>query len=221
MVTDRSTGQVTLIGGMEYLPKTKGSGGPTLAILWSWQASTSSWQRIVLPSSGTSIAHIRHRGLSENGTAVGGENGSTAAVWMPGPSGYSEILLNGQAANGISSDASLIVGFDKPSTGSRAVYWIPSGSGWGSAIVFNGGCAVAKDVAWPSGRVILNNCLFGNVPFEGFIDPPYGTSSPQHLGGLGPRNNLAFAAGISPSGGYVAGYGTQSTKNVGVYWRLF
>jgi hypothetical protein len=204
---------------MEYAAM--GRASFTLAVLWSWQAATGSWQRIVLPSDSTSIAHIRHRGLSDNGTAVGGENGGTAAVWTPGPNGYSEFLLNGTAANGIASDASMIVGFDKPRTGSRAVYWIPSGSGWGSAVVFNGGCAVAKDVAWPSGRVLLQQCLFGNIPFEGFIDPPYATSSPQKLGGLGPKNNLAFASGISPSGRYVAGYGTQSTKNVGTYWRLF
>ena len=221
IASDPVTGQVTLIGGAEYLPLSHGSCGDN-AVIWSWQSSTSTWQRIVLPKNGVcGAAGLRPRGLSANGTAVGAIS-NNAAVWTPnGSGGYTLTFLNGTYADGINANASMIVGEDagRAKGSSAALYWVPSGSGWSQAFQFPGGCIASRDIANVSNRATLNGCLFGsnNVSYAAFIDPPYTT--PMKLGGVGGHNNN-FVGAISPSGAYMVGYGsTSGGVQVGVYWK--
>ena len=219
MVVDPATGQVTLAGGTETLPTVKGA-ACTNAVIWSWQASTGTWQRTVLPKTGGCSALIRARGLSANGTAVGSMNG-IAVVWTPdGSGGYSITQLDAKYANGIDAAASIIVGETSIAHGSStAVYWTASGSGWGSAITLPGGCISSRDIADVSHRLTLNDCPFGSgsVNYAAYLDPPYTT--PIKLGGVGGHNNN-FVGGISPSGQYMVGYNyTSGNVQVGVYWK--
>jgi hypothetical protein len=219
MLTDPVTGQVTLLGGLETFPSS-GSCAGSNALIWTWQASTGTWLRTVLPKNGACQAVIRPRGLSANGTAVGSVGG-VAAVWTPnGSGGYTLTLLDGNYANGINGDASVIVG-EKSSgahNSSAAVYWVASGGGWGTAVAFPGGCTASRDIADVSGRATLNDCPFGsnNLTYAAFIDAPYTT--PMKLGGVGGHNNN-FISGASPSGQYMVGHGyTSGNVQVGVYW---
>jgi hypothetical protein len=217
MVTDPITGQVTMLGGGETLPAVNGCAS-TYPVIWSWQASTSTWKRTVLPKNGACQAGIRPRGLSANGTAVGSVGG-VAAVWTPnGSGGYTLTLLDGSYANGINANASIIVGERDVHNSSTAIYWVASGGGWGRSIAFPGGCSSSRDVADVSGRVTLNNCPFGSssLTYAAFMDAPY--TSPMKLGGVGGHNNN-FISAASPSGRYMAGYGfTSGNAQVGVYW---
>lgn len=217
MVTDPVTGQPTLLGGAEAFPSLKGC-AVTDAVIWSWQASTSSWQRTALPGNGSCTASVAPRGLSANGTAVG-TVGSSAAVWTPnGSGGYTLTLLDARFAWGIDSDASMIVGASSAKS-SAAVYWLPSGGTWGQAIGFAGGCGSSRDIADASRRVTLNGCPFGSssLTYAAFMDPPYTT--PMKLGGVGGHNNN-FIGGVSPSGQYMVGNGvTSGSVQVGVYWK--
>jgi len=218
LITDPVTGQPTLIGGFEKLGVTKGAACSN-AIIWSWQASSGVWQRNVLPKAGGCQAGIRARGLSANGTAVG-STGSLAAVWTPdGAGGYTLTqLTDGKYANGINSDASIIVGETAPQH-SIAVYWRASGGGWGSAAPLAASCTASRDVADVSGRATLNNCSFPgtSLVYASYIDPPYTTVI--RLGGVGGHNNN-YVGALSPSGNYMVGYGvTSGNVQVGVYWR--
>lgn len=219
MVTDPTTGRVTLLGGIEAFPSSHGC-AVSSPVIWSWDASSNTWQRHPLPTNGSCTAAIRPRGLSANGTAVGSV-GSVAAVWTPdGTGGYTLTLLDGSYANGIDGAASMIVG-EKPVTrsSSTAVYWLPSASGWGSATPFAGGCTSSRDIADASGRITMNNCPFGgnSLLYAAFMDSPYTT--PMKLGGVGGHNNN-FIGGISPGGAYMVGYGyTTGGVQVGVYWQ--
>jgi hypothetical protein len=219
MVTDAVTGQPTLLGGLETF-KQAGNCAGSNAIIWSWQASTSTWQRIVLPKNGACQAAIRPRGLSANGIAVGAVN-STAAVWTPnGSGGYTLTLLDGAYANGIDGNASMIAGEKNTSrSAAAAVYWVASGGVWGNAIPFAGGCTSSRDIADASGRVTLNNCPFPgtSVTYASYMDAPY--TAPIKLGGVGGHNNN-FVGGISASGNYMVGNGfTSGNVQVGVYWK--
>jgi len=219
LIADPVTGQVTMIGGFETLPTTKGAACSN-AVIWTWQAATSTWQRILLPKNGACQSAIRPRGLSANGVGVGGADG--AAVWRPdGSGGYTLTLLAGGIyANGINGDASMIVGETASAHGtSSAIYWTSSAAGWGSAVQFIGGCMSSRDIADASGRATLNNCPFPgtSVTYASYIDPPYTTIT--KLGGVGGHNNN-FVGGISPSGNYMVGYGvTSGGVQVGAYWR--
>lgn len=219
LITDPVTGQVTLIGGFETVPGAKTS--CTNALIWSWQASTNGWQRIVLPSNGGCAALVKARGLSANGTAVGG-TGNAAAVWTPdGSGGYTLTeLTDGWLANGINADASMIVGQSISGHPLRsAVYWRRSAGGWGSAIPFVGGCTDGRDISDVSGRVTLLDCVFpgSSAKYASYMDAPYTTAT--KLGGVGGHDNN-FVGGISPSGNYMVGYGfTSGNVQVGVYWR--
>jgi hypothetical protein len=219
MVTDPGTGQVTLVGGIENLPSVGGCPVAT-AVLWSWQGSPGTWQRIVLPKNGACQSEIRPRGLSANGTVVG-RVGGIAAVWTPNASGaYTLTLLDADYANGIDGGASMIVGEKSAPHGraSFAVYWRSSAGGWGNALSFPGGCVASRDIADASGRATLLDCPFGSnsQTYAGFIDPPYTT--PMKLGGVGGHNNN-FVGAISPSGRYMVGNGyTSGGVQVGVYW---
>ena len=216
--TDPVTGQVTLLGGLETYAQSGNCAGSN-AIIWSWQASTGTWQRTVLPKNGACQAAIRPRGLSANGTAVG-TAGGTAAVWTPnGSGGYTLTLLDASYANGIDAGASMIVGeMNVTHSTAAAVYWVASGGGWGHATQFAGGCSSSRDIADVSGRVTLNNCPFPgtSVTYASYMDAPY--ASPIRLGGVGGHNNN-FVGGISPSGRYLVGNGvTSGSVQVGVYW---
>ena len=218
LVTDPVTGQVTMLGGAEGFPTVHGC-PPSNPIIWTWQAATQTWQRIVLPKNGECIATIWPRGLSANGTAVG-RVGSSAAVWTPdGSGGYTLTLLAKGYGYGINHDATIITGAKNLNTSQLiAVYWPASGSGWGSAVQFAGGCGSSRDIADVSGRVTLNDCPFGgtSILYAAYMDPPY--ASPIKLGGVG-GHNTDFVGGISPSGQYIVGNASTSNGQVGVYWR--
>ena len=219
MVTDPSTGQPTLLGGSEGLAQS-GKCAASNPIIWSWQAATSTWQRIVLPKNGACNGSVWPRGLSANGTAIG-RVGGVAAVWTPdGSGGYTLTLLAGDYAYGIDGAASMITGSNYTSgTKSKAVFWTASGAGWSTANQFAGGCGSSRDIADASGRVTLNGCPFGSssLAYAAYMDPPYTT--PMKLGGVGGHNNN-FIGGISPSGQYLVGNGyTSGNVQVGVYWR--
>jgi hypothetical protein len=204
------TGQVVQIAGLEY-------GGP-VAVTWLWQATTASWQRLVLPpGSGT---EVRHHAISDNGVLGGtGSVGRTLApaVWVPnGTGGYTYTLLstaNG-AVNGVRSDGGLIVGFT-----STAVYWLAQPGGTWSAPTSVSACGSVKDVA-DSGRFLMNGCSSAKSQPSGpaYADAPYSTF--VRLGGLGPKNMPGTAAGISHGGHYAGGYATVNSQSVGVYWTL-
>jgi hypothetical protein len=219
MVSDPLTGQVTMLGGLEERPIVHGAACSN-AVIWTWQSSTDTWARTLLPSSnGACQTGIRPRGLSANGTAVGSVD-NVAAVWTPnGSGGYTLTLLNGAYANGIDGSASMIVGDKSVSKNLAAIYWLSSGGAWGNAVAFPGGCGHSRDVANASGRVTLYACTFGSnsVQYAAYIDAPYTT--PMKLGGVGGHNDN-LVTGISPSGAYMVGSGFTSGGNqVGVYWR--
>jgi hypothetical protein len=219
MMSDPVTGQVTILGGLEERPIVHGAACSN-AVIWTWQASTSTWARTLLPTTnGACQTGIRPRGLSANGTAVGSVD-NAAAVWTPnGSGGYTLTLLNGAYANGIDGAASMIVGDKSVSKNLAAIYWLSSGGAWGTAITFPGGCGHSRDVANSSGRVTLYACSFGSnsVQYAAYIDAPYTT--PMKLGGVGGHNNN-LVSGISPSGAYMVGSGfTSGGTQVGVYWR--
>jgi hypothetical protein len=219
IVTDPVTGLVTMLGGSETFPQSHGCAVST-PVIWTWQASSLTWQLTVLPKNGACQANVWPRGLSRNGTAVGRAN-PYATVWTPdGSGGYTITQLEKGYGYGIDGAASMIVGAKNLNTSTlTAVYWTRSAGGWSSAIQFAGGCDQSRDVADVSGRVTLNDCPFGSssVAYAAYMDPPYTT--PVKLGGVGGHNNN-FIGGISPSGQYMVGNGyTSGNVQVGVYWR--
>jgi len=197
------TGQVVQIAGIESGPVT-----------WTWQASTASWQRTLLPGGG----EVRHRAMSDNGIIGGIASGGRKlgpAIWTPnGSGGYALTVLstlNG-AVNGVRSDGGMLVGFT-----SSPQYWLAQPGGtWSAPVTVAGGCFGIKDVA-DAGRIILNDCPFsnGNRSSSAYADPPYGSLT--RLGGLGPGTLGGFARGISRGGHYVAG---DAGSGGGVYWLL-
>ena len=213
--TDAS-GQAVQIAGIEFYSVSKGS--DTRAVSWTWQASSGSWQRAVLP--GASGA-VRHRAISTSGslggTAIGGRT-LGPAVWMPnGVGGYTVTsLATSGAVNGVRADGGMLVGFI-----SAPVYWLAQPGGtWSSPITVAGSCSGVKDVS-DAGRFILNDCPFSNngQTFAAYADAPY--SSLSRLGGLGPKSNVGFASGISHGGKYAGGYANVNNQgSVGIYWTL-
>ena len=211
-----ATGQVVQIAGAEFYPNTR-SGSASSAVIWTWQASTGSWQRTALPGAG---GVVRHRALSNTGILGGTASvGRTlgAAVWMPnGSGGYTMTsLATLGAVNGVRADGGLLVGFT-----STPVYWrAQTGGTWSAPITVPGGCSSVKDIA-DAGRVILNDCPLTTKgqTFAAYADAPYGSLS--RLGGLGPKSNVGFASGISHSGHYASGYADVNSQSVGIYWTL-
>jgi hypothetical protein len=204
VLTD-GTGQAVLIAGVEY-------GGGTGAVTWTWQAASRSWQRSVLPGTGT---EVRHRAVSASGILGGTALGP--AVWMPnGTGGYAATTLaRTGAVNGVRWDGGMLVGFT-----SGAVYWLAQPGGrWSAPVTVAGGCFGIKDVA-DAGRIILNDCPFTSKgqTFAAYADAPYASLS--RLGGFGPKGNVGFASGISHDGHFAAGQATVNNQSVGVYWML-
>ena len=220
MVTDPVTGLPTLLGGVEFLPILHGAACSN-AVIWSWQASTNTWKRILLQNNGACQAEIRGRGLSATGIAVGRVDGN-AAMWTPdGSGGYTLKLLPGaKYANGINGNASMIVGETSPAHGtSTAVYWVASSGGWGNAISLAGGCSSSRDISDASNRVTLIGCPFPgtSVTYPSYMDAPY--AAPIKLGGVGGHSS-GFLGTSSPSGNYMVGDGaTSGNVRVGVYWK--
>jgi hypothetical protein len=211
------SGQVVLIGGLEIVPTGKHS-STQLPRLWSWQAATSDWARISLPTGTTNKGDVL--GVSDNGVAVGWIVGSAfqAAAWESSGSGYSltAIAPGGSRAMGINSAGTLIVG----ASGGSAAYWerLPGG-GWSSPITLPGGCGIAKAVD-NAGRIVANSCPDGNRSSPAVFAPPYSTTTMIRLSGLGPSLG-GYAEGMSPSGNYVVGEVVNGGTSIGVYWKLF
>jgi hypothetical protein len=215
--SDAVTGQVTLIGGLEVLslPKHVTSQEPRL---WIWQAATSDFGRILLPT-GSTTRKGDVLGLSTNGVAVGWIGESVqAAVWESSGSGYTLTTLapTGSRAMGINRAGTLIVG----ASGGVATYWLRlSGGGWSAPIALPGGCTLAAAVD-DVGRIAANSCPDGNRNSPAVFVPPYSASTMIRLGGLGATNS-GWAAGMSPSGNYIVGQANVPGGTTGVYWRIF
>jgi hypothetical protein len=205
------TGQAVLIGGIEY------NGGGTLAVTWTWQAASGSWQRTPLPGNTT---EVRHRAVSASGILGGTASAGRVlgpAVWMPnGSGGYAlTALANAGAVNGVRADGGLLVGFT-----SVSVYWrAQPGGTWSAPVTVAGGCSGIKDIA-DAGRIILNTCPFATKgqTFAAYADAPYGSLS--RLGGFGPKGNVGTASGISHGGHFAGGYASVNNQSVGIYWAL-
>jgi len=205
------TGQAVLIGGIEY------TGGGTLAVTWTWQAASGSWQRTPLPGNTT---EVRHRAVSASGILGGTASAGRVlgpAVWMPnGSGGYTlTTLANAGAVNGVRADGGLLVGFT-----SVSVYWrAETGGTWSAPVTVAGGCSGIKDIA-DAGRIILNTCPFATKgqTFAAYADAPYGSLS--RLGGFGPKGNVGTASGISHGGHFAGGYASVNNQSVGIYWAL-
>lgn len=205
------TGQAVLIGGIEY------NGGGTLAVTWTWQAASASWQRTPLPGNTT---EVRHRAVSASGILGGTASAGRVlgpAVWMPnGSGGYTlTTLANAGAVNGVRADGGLLVGFT-----SVSVYWrAEPGGTWSAPVTVAGGCSGIKDIA-DAGRIILNTCPFATKgqTFAAYADAPYGSLS--RLGGFGPKGNVGTASGISHGGHFAGGYASVNNQSVGIYWAL-
>lgn len=215
LLTD-ANGQAVQIAGIEFYIVSNRS--DSRAVSWTWQASSGSWQRAVLP--GVSGA-VRHRAISTTGILGGTANAGRvlgAAVWMPNDAGGYTMtsLATSGAVNGVRADGGLLVG-----NVTAAVYWrAQPGGTWGAPVTVPGGCGVAKDIA-DTGRIVLNGCPSTNKGLSGaaYADAPYGSLS--RLGGLGPKGTVGFASGISHGGRYAGGYADVSGQgSVGIYWAL-
>lgn len=218
LVTEPGSGQTLAVGGYEFVPSGR-NGSLQRPVVWHWQAGTSSWLRIVLPT-GSPTTPGEVVDLSATGIAIGMVNGR-AAVWTPNGSGGYQLGLigaNGSRATGIDGGGTIITGRAGTGGSLSAVYWRFASGAWSSPIVLPGGCDVAKGVS-DEGRIVLNSCPFGARTYPAYIDPPYATASA--LRGLGPKNTIGQISGISPSGQYVAGQATVGGIAQAIYWSIF
>jgi hypothetical protein len=210
LVADPS-GQALLIGGLEFVPTGKRTTSQQPR-LWVWQASTSQWSRVLLPTGSATKGDVL--GVSDNGVVAGWVGAFQAAVWESDGSGYlmTPLAPAGSRAMGINSAGTLIVG----ASGGVAVYWERlSGGGWSAPITLPGGCTLARDVD-DLGRIVANDCPNGTRTGPVALVPPYSAGTMIRLSGLGP-SSAGYVEGISPSGSYIVG----QAGGVGVYWRIF
>ena len=222
LLADPSTDQPVMVIGRIKIPVSRKT-TTSEPLLWTWQAGTSSWQSLILPSGAQGSASPR--AISTDTTIAGWlgytssccEPGATttAAVWHRDNTGAWQVTAIGPAGSGaeaINSAGTTIVGM----SGGKAVYWVRGADGtWGSPITLPGACAEAKGVDG-AGEILVNGCLSSTGEPAGVMVPPYSASNIRFLGGLGHQNAAAVTA-ISPSGQYVAG----SAGAGGVYWKLY
>ena len=213
LASDPVTGAAVAIAGWEGANKKSQSWRARL-----WIPSGGTWQRIVLPGSGSPSPHSLARDVNHSLVVVGGAGG--AALWEPnGGGGWNVRLIGPGDLNAINEAGTLTVG---RLNGNIPMYYKNVGGTWTGPFTLPGSCENANDVD-ESGRILMISCP---VPgprsrsTSAVIVPPYGADDITYLGGFGTTTG-PLAERMSSLGTWIVGSSTVGNSTVGAYWKLF